>query len=491
MARRVVALYVSDTSVRMLVANGKRAEKWADQPLEPGMVRDGVVVDRVGLAARVKEMLKTQGAGARRVIAGLTGLHSLSRVVTLPRLHKSLLGEAVKREAELALPVPLEQLYLSWQVVGSSREETEVFLTALPRNTVDALMETLRLAGAKPHVMDLAPLALTRVAKSPTAVVADVRQTEVDIVVKVAGIPRFVRSLSYPTEAVSIQEKLLIVKEELERSMNYHDAGHSAKPLGADLPIFVSGELMQETTAYQFLAAELNRTVLPLPCPLSHADSFIPGQQMVNIGLALKELQLRKSPGSVVNLNALPAVYRPTPPSATRILVVPSVLMAVALLISLGLLVKNTVARTDLMQTQLDATIQLLEVRQTQQELRDKESAEVKKGIAELQASYEALSAKVSALNSVLDDFSRQQQGVNGDMGMTTTTLADAAGLNRVSHANDGMTIQGFAPGETEVLAYASALRDSGRFSQVVISSMQRSGDGVGFTLTLRTERQS
>ncbi|GAH72304.1 unnamed protein product, partial [marine sediment metagenome] len=163
MGKKVVTLYIDDSSLRLLVAKGKQVKKWATLPLESRLVRDGVVFHEAKLAAKIKKLLKAQRVRTKKVVAGLSGLHCLSRAFTLPQLPESMLAEAVKREAERTLPVPLDQLYLSWQIISTSAKEIQVFLAALPRNATDALIETLRQAGVKPYLMDLAPLALARV----------------------------------------------------------------------------------------------------------------------------------------------------------------------------------------------------------------------------------------------------------------------------------------------------------------------------------------
>ena len=40
MAKKIVTLYIDDTSIRLLVTSGKRVKKWADVPLPPGMVKN-------------------------------------------------------------------------------------------------------------------------------------------------------------------------------------------------------------------------------------------------------------------------------------------------------------------------------------------------------------------------------------------------------------------------------------------------------------------
>ena len=49
--------------------------------------------------------------------------------------------------------------------------------------------------------------------------------------------------------------------------------------------------------------------------------------------------------------------------------------------------------------------------------------------------------------------------------------------LTQISHSREQLTIQGRAPNEEEILAYARALDDSDRFSKITIASISRVGD--------------
>ena len=63
-------------------------EKWASLPLEPGMVSDGVILDEEQIADKLRELLSLTKVGAGEVTAGLSGLNSLFRLVTMPELPK-------------------------------------------------------------------------------------------------------------------------------------------------------------------------------------------------------------------------------------------------------------------------------------------------------------------------------------------------------------------------------------------------------------------
>jgi len=481
---KVVTLYINDTGIKLLVAKGKRVQKWAHLPLESGLVSDGAILNEEEVAAKVQELLKAQKVNTKKVIAGLSGLHCLTRPVTLPQLPKTLLPEAARQEAERIMPVPLEQLYLSWQIIPAPGEEMQVFLAASPRNAADALIKTLRLAGLNPYLIDFKPLALARVADKPTAIIVDTQSAELDIVIMVDGIPQPVRSLSLPSKASTLSEKLLTIREELGRTIKFYNSNHPENPLDSSLPIFVSGELAQEPEACQSLSDELNHPALPLSPPLECPEDLVPSQYMVNIGLALKELSPKTEANfSLVNLNFQPEVYRPKPISLTKTVIVPAIIViAIGLLFPLVTRVRDAAADTALLRGELNTVNQVIEQRLAQVQAQKQNVAELETNVSQVEASRDTFLA-------VIDYIEDEQYTVNGDLEVTMSVLPGTIDLTEISHASPELNIRGIAPSEVEVLSYAKKLRASGRFSQVVISSVERSEeDETRFSLVLTSE---
>jgi len=332
--------------------------------------------------------------------------------------------------------------------------------------------------------MDLAPLALARVASKATAIIVDVRSTEVDIVIMVEGVLQFIRTLSLPSDAPLLQEKLPKIAEELKRTIKFYNSSHPQEPLEPSIPIFASGGLGDEPQACQTLADELNYSVLPLSSPLMCREDLAPSQYMVNIGLALKELPLgRKTSFSLVNVNALPEVYRYKLPPLTAVLIRLGIGVAIFLLVSLSILIRNAADETEALQTQVDATNQLMQQGMEKRQEQKKEIAELEQKVTELEVTSDALT-------TMLHDFNRHHDGVNVDLKLTTLTVPSGIDLSSINHASDRVTVRGESPSETEVLAYVSGLRESGRFSQILISLLQKTDNGMSFTLILSTEEK-
>ena len=474
MAKKIVTLYLDDSGIRLLVSHGKRIKRWGDLPLEPGLVNGAVVSKEAEVAARIKQFLKAQKVRTKKVIVGLSGLHCLTRPITLPQLPKPMLADAVMREARRVLPVPLEQLYLSWQTIAAPEGNARVFLVAIPRNAADALLRTLHRAGLKPYLMDLKPLALARVAREATAVIVDVQPTEFDIVIMADGVPQPIRTVS--SEGLSRQEKLLMVREEIDRTIKFYNSNNPEKPLVSDTPILVAGELADESEFYKLLSNEFDYPVLPLTSPLKCPERLT--HYLVNIGLALKELGKEAGPLRA-DLNTLPAPYQPRHVSLTRVIAVPSAITIAGLLIPLVMLIQSASANTVSMRNQLDITNQLTRARQLQKEELQNNIAELEKQVAEAETSH-------SAFTTVLDILAGQGDKVNQDLRVVTNTLPSTMSLTSIGYASDRLTVSGRAPSEAEVSSYALSLHDSSRFAEVIIANMKEAeDDSMDFTLVL------
>lgn len=56
------------------------------------------------------------------------------------------------------MPLPLEELYLSWQAIRGRHDELDFFVLGVPKNLIDAVVQTLEMAGLEPYLMDLKSL---------------------------------------------------------------------------------------------------------------------------------------------------------------------------------------------------------------------------------------------------------------------------------------------------------------------------------------------
>jgi type IV pilus assembly protein PilM len=473
MAKRVTTLFIRDNNIDLLVMKGEQVEKWASLPLEPGLVSQGLVVDEAQVADKVKQIFHETGAQANKVITALSGHDSLYRIITLPDLPDAVLPEAIRREAKRTIPTPLEEVYFSYQRLSAPKGESRIFLVTFPRNLIDALVRTLHHAGIKPYILDLAPLALSRIPNEPRAIIVNARLDHLDVIVIAERLPQVIRRLSLPGEAESLEDKLPFITEEFNRTVAFYNSSHLEKPLDATVPVLVSGDLAKEPETWQSIVGGAGYSVSALPSPVEPPEGFDPNEFMINIGLALKELLLVKEEAnfSLVNFNALPQVYVPPSFSIVRVLVPVGTVIGIGLIILAVILIVNGRAEINTLTSQVTVA--------------ETSVNKLNKDIATLKTQAGSVEATANELNSRLTTVERGRTSIDLDLHEITNLAQNKVTLNSVSHVGSSVTVNGGASNVDDVFSYARALRSGGRFSEVWISSISESGGAAGFRLSL------
>ncbi|MFC1910330.1 pilus assembly protein PilM [Chloroflexota bacterium] len=477
MAGNIVTLYIDDSNIRILMIKGKRVIKFATMPIEPGLMEDGVVTGKVRVAASLKSFLKEKKIKTSKVILGISGLQCLTRNFILPQLPGSLLSEAVLREAGRMMPLASEQYYLLWHTIPSLPHKMQVFVTAIRHRSTDSVIETLKLAGITIASLDIKPLSLSRLAKEPTAFIVDVQPTEFDIVVMINRIPQPIRTVSFPSEPISWDEKQGLIQAELDRTIEFYNNNNPDNPLSADIPIYVSGEMADHADMGEPLSSELGQ---PLNIPLATAISDNSKgyyNYMANFGLALLHSSLQKMAGpSIANSNLLPQVFRPKPISLVRIAVLPAAITFIVLMLAVVILSQSTSGSISSLRNQLETTNRLI----TQEQV--KKNA-LKQQLTQTRASLESFSTALSSLDE-------QGKFINGDLDTAVIALPGSIKLRDLNHAIKTMTINGRSLNEGDLLSYARKLDASNRFGEVIISSVLNEDESMDFILILKEKEQ-
>lgn len=481
MAKKIT-LYIEDTDIKLLVTKGKQVEKWASLLLEPSLVRDGAIVDEDQVAESIKTLMKLGGVKTKKVSVGISGLNSIFRIITLPELSQNLLPEAILNEARRVIPVPLDQVYLSHQRIESSAGEIRLFLVAYPRNTTDVLIKTLNKAGLKPNIMDLAPLALARCANEPRAVVVNSWLSYLDVIIMVDKIPQVIRSLSLPTEAVAIEEKMPFIAEELARTVAFYNSSNPANRLETTVPVFICGDLAETPDNWQSLVGQSDYPVSALTPPVEYPETFSPCKFMVNLGLALKNQVPRGESDfySIIDLNALPEGYKPVAFNVARILTPIAIIVGIAAIAYGGLLIKEVNDDTikinnQIAEAQAENDIMRLQISSVANDI-----TELKEKIAPLPEQAAQIESRIESLKIVESNFISVLNGLSQGLIETDADLKEAVALkpitivlDNITYQDDSMIVKGNAPHEQNVLGFARALRSSEQFNDVIVSEIR------------------
>ena len=473
MAKKITTLFIRDTSIDLLVMKGEQVDKWASSPLEPGLVSQGLIVDEAQVADKVEQIFKETGAQTSKVITALSGHDSLYRIITLPELPEAVLPEAVRREAKRTIPTPLEDVYFSYQYLPSPKGESRIFLVTFPRELVDALVRTLRQAGVKPYVMDLAPLALCRIPNEPRAIIVNTRLDYLDVAVIADRLPQVIRRLSLPGETESLEERLPLIAEEFNRTVSFYNSSHIDKPLDATVPVFIGGDLAEAPDTWQSVVGGAGYSVSALPSPVEPPEGFNPNEFMVNIGLALKELLPEKEEAnfSLVNFNALPEAYLPPSFSIVRVLLPVVTVIGIGLIIFALILILNNRANIEALRTE----VTVAESSVTQQ----------RGQIAKLNSQIPSVEATAHELSGRITTMERRRASIYLDLREIVQLAKEKVSLVNVNHVGSSITMTGTASNVGLIYRYARDLRSSPRFSKVWVSSVKGSKGAFSFSFSL------
>lgn len=173
MAKRTKNLVGLDIDATGIVAasvsvNGRlRVDHAAIGALEPGIIRDGEVVDVEALASALRALFRSNRSLDKRVRVGLANQKIVVRVIDLPHLEDPKeIEAAVRFHAQDQLPMPLDQAVIDHQQLEVVSDETgrrvRVLLVAARREMVERVLAALRSAGLKPEGVDLSAFAMVR-----------------------------------------------------------------------------------------------------------------------------------------------------------------------------------------------------------------------------------------------------------------------------------------------------------------------------------------
>jgi len=166
--------------------------------------------DLTALATAIKKLYQETKIQTKNVVSALPQDQVFTQVITLPQLSEDELLSALKWEAEQFVPIPLNEVTLSHQVIGqvkeNAKQKMEVLVAAAPSRLIDKTLAVLKTAGLNPVSLEIEIMALARslVPPNPQAVlVVDLGAKATDFAVVENGQIIFVRSIPTAGEAIT------------------------------------------------------------------------------------------------------------------------------------------------------------------------------------------------------------------------------------------------------------------------------------------------
>lgn len=149
------------------VQNGAAVGRTAIVPLQPGVVKEGDLVNREVLSDALKDLFARHKL-SKTVRVGVANQRVVVRSLQLPLIEDDAeLETAIRFRAQEAIPMPLDQAVLDHQVVAKrdgpdGNRVMDVLAVAARRDMVVALLEAVRSAGLQPVGIDLSAFGMLR-----------------------------------------------------------------------------------------------------------------------------------------------------------------------------------------------------------------------------------------------------------------------------------------------------------------------------------------
>ncbi len=186
----------------------------------------------------LKKLLEKIEATTKKVTASLPNNIVFVSVLDMPAMTERELKNAVEWEARRYVPLPIEEVTLSWSVLQEPvvGNQIKVLLTAVPTSVVDNYLKMFKMAGLVPEALEIEALALIRSlvgVKTESLIIIDIggRNTSLNLVDK--GLLRVSRNLPVGGETVTnvIAKSLRVNSTRAEQFKRDLGLSANAKPV--------------------------------------------------------------------------------------------------------------------------------------------------------------------------------------------------------------------------------------------------------------------
>ncbi len=167
--KQAFGIEISDASIKVLQLKkgGKFCKLLGYNILKipQGLVVSGEIKDTNILATHIQRAV--QNAKPRRistsnVVCSLPENKTFVRILEIPQMSKEELSEGIKWQAEQYIPLPIDTVYLDWQIIETVDSKQRILVAAAPKKLVDDYIKALKTAKLKPLVLDLEEAAEAR-----------------------------------------------------------------------------------------------------------------------------------------------------------------------------------------------------------------------------------------------------------------------------------------------------------------------------------------
>lgn len=156
----LIGLDINQTGIKVMSIDAKKmlVKGYGSLDLDPTeMQKSFDNVEHSYLADNIKLLLEKSIIGvleSDHVVVGIPTGKTYSRTFTLPANQEKSLSGAVQIEVDQYIPIPMESLYVDYEIIERSKDKITVVMAAVPKVLVDSCVGAVRQAGLTPLIVE-------------------------------------------------------------------------------------------------------------------------------------------------------------------------------------------------------------------------------------------------------------------------------------------------------------------------------------------------
>ena len=230
---KAFGLDISDLSLKIIKLKKKGGffdlASFGETEIKPGTIEGGEIKDQNTLIKIIEEGIKNvkgEKLKTKNVVVSLPEKEAFLEVIQMPRMDQEELKSAILYEAENYVPLPIEKVYLDFQIIPPVKnhlDHLDVLITAFPKEIIDSYVSCLKKAGLIPYALEVESQSIVRalmkneVSSSPIFII-DFGRTNTSFIVFSGYSLRFTSSIPISSQKLTedISQNLKIDLEEAE-----------------------------------------------------------------------------------------------------------------------------------------------------------------------------------------------------------------------------------------------------------------------------------
>ena len=158
---------ISDSSIKVAQLNFQGQQvasaSFADVALLDKTIVNHLIMNEQRLADNIlKAVLAAKNIDGKYVVCSVPEAKSFIRLLQIPKMPEAEIDSAIPYELEQDIPIPVDQVYLDWQIINELPDKLELLVAASSKEYIDTLVETLHLAKLVPLAMEIGSQATAR-----------------------------------------------------------------------------------------------------------------------------------------------------------------------------------------------------------------------------------------------------------------------------------------------------------------------------------------